>query len=298
MKITIPPHTTNREPNLIKQNQIFDLVFDEKHDKPLRYDVDAYKLECVHDAEYIQKVRAGQIPNGFGDRDYRKVFHAEMSCSAMLAASVAAIKGHSGDDTKVAFAPVSGFHHASYDHGGGYCTFNGLVHTHHWLKHQKLVDKVLILDGDGHYGDGTQNIIDKLGLYSSLLSWWIAGDKPEEWSKWQDGLQEILPAVQLVMYQAGADSHIEDPFMAGTLTSAQWVQRDRFIFEACKKAGVPIVWNLAGGYNGAKTLDLHTSTFETAVDVFYPGELSRRKSIPRGSEVLGPSHPASFQGGL
>lgn len=292
MKIALPPSTSNKEPNLVKQRQVFDLVFDDVFDEPVYYDVDAYRIECVHDDVYVRKVRSGQTPNGFGDRDYRKVVHAEMSCSAMLAASMSAI------NDGVAFAPVSGFHHASYDRGGGYCTFNGLVHAHHWLKHAKLVDKVLILDGDGHYGDGTQNIIEKLGLHSSLMNWWIAGDKHQEWAEWQNSLVKILPTVQLVMYQAGADSHIEDPFMAGTLTTAEWVKRDRFIFQTCKDAGVPIVWNLAGGYNGAKTLDLHTSTFETAVQVFYPDQVSRRKSIRRGSEVLGPSRPASFQGGL
>ena len=49
----------------------------------------------------------------------------------------------------------------------------------------------------------------------------------------------------LVLYQAGADPHIDDP-LGGILTTAQMSARDRLVFE--KLGHLPLVWNLAGGY--------------------------------------------------
>lgn len=129
-----------------------------------------------------------------------------------------------------------------------------------------------------------------LGWKGWLANWWIGRDNRRAW---QDLLSRQLDSVDLVIYQAGADAHHLDPFGVGTLTDGEWLQRDRFIFESCRLAGVPIVWCLAGGYNGAKTIDLHTSTFTTACEVFYPDV--ERKAIPRAATQ---DHPDAFQGGL
>jgi hypothetical protein len=53
--------------------------------------------------------------------------------------------------------------------------------------------------------------------------------------------------------------------------------RDRGIFEACKEAQVPIVWNLAGGYSEPMQLvvDLHLQTLRISDEVFY-GEAEER----------------------
>ena len=51
-------------------------------------------------------------------------------------------------------------------------------------------------------------------------------------------------------------------------------QRDRLIFEMCRAHQLPIVWNLAGGYQrdefGAipKVLELHRATMEECVRCF------------------------------
>jgi len=48
-----------------------------------------------------------------------------------------------------------------------------------------------------------------------------------------------------VLYQAGADPHIDDP-LGGILSSEQMSWRDRQVFE--KLGHLSLVWNLAGGY--------------------------------------------------
>jgi acetoin utilization deacetylase AcuC-like enzyme len=58
---------------------------------------------------------------------------------------------------------------------------------------------------------------------------------------------KLLDGVGPVLYQAGADIHVNDP-LGGLLTTAEMRERDARIFAACLKHKVPCVWNLAGGY--------------------------------------------------
>jgi acetoin utilization deacetylase AcuC-like enzyme len=50
----------------------------------------------------------------------------------------------------------------------------------------------------------------------------------------------------LLLYQAGADPHIDDP-LGGFLTTDELAERDRIVFSVAKEIGIPVVWNLAGG---------------------------------------------------
>ena len=66
----------------------------------------------------------------------------------------------------------------------------------------------------------------------------------------------------MLLYQAGADPHINDP-LGGCLTTEQMRKRDAIVFEYCANRGIPVVWDLAGGYQTplSKVLDLHEATF-------------------------------------
>ena len=73
----------------------------------------------------------------------------------------------------------------------------------------------------------------------------------------------------LVLYQAGADTHVDDP-LGGMLTSEQMRVRDRAVFRAGRAMGIPVAWNLAGGYqievDGTipRVVALHLATFGEA----------------------------------
>ncbi|MBK7005541.1 MAG: hypothetical protein IPH37_10705 [Burkholderiales bacterium] len=77
----------------------------------------------------------------------------------------------------------------------------------------------------------------------------------------------------LVLYQAGADIHVNDP-LGGILTTEQMKQRDRTIFNGCITRRIPLVWNLAGGYqrdlNGtiAPVLSLHRNTMHQCLRAY------------------------------
>ena len=77
----------------------------------------------------------------------------------------------------------------------------------------------------------------------------------------------------LLIYQAGADQHVSDP-LGGFLTTAELAERDRIVFSMGKKIGIPVVWNLAGGYQNPleKVLEIHRNTMATCVAEYVTGE--------------------------
>ncbi len=71
-----------------------------------------------------------------------------------------------------------------------------------------------------------------------------------------------------MLYQAGADPHLDDP-LGGGLTSEQLARRDRIVFEGCRQTGVPVVVNLAGGYQQPveRVVELHVNTLRALAEV-------------------------------
>ncbi len=182
----------------------------------------------------------------------------------------------------VACAPVSGFHHAHYDCGGGFCTFNGLTVTAAKLLAEGLAQRVMILDCDQHFGDGTEQIIERLSLGRSVENasfgrWFHA---PAHASAYLTRLREIVARLSdfdVVLYQAGADVHVEDP-LGGVLSTEQMLLRDRIVFEAARRQAIPLAWNLAGGYQNPieRVLALHRNTMRACVDAYCGSAAVRR----------------------
>jgi acetoin utilization deacetylase AcuC-like enzyme len=66
----------------------------------------------------------------------------------------------------------------------------------------------------------------------------------------------------VVLYQAGADAWIGDPYGSGYLTFEALGDRDAGIFGACLDQKTPVAWNLAGGYSEPMdmTVAIHLQT--------------------------------------
>jgi acetoin utilization deacetylase AcuC-like enzyme len=68
-----------------------------------------------------------------------------------------------------------------------------------------------------------------------------------------------------VLFNAGADPHINDP-LGGALTTDEMRSRDFIFFLPMKEFGIPVVTSLAGGYQRDKSagirpvLELHDNT--------------------------------------
>jgi acetoin utilization deacetylase AcuC-like enzyme len=218
------------------------------------------QLCLAHDTQYVAGVLAGRLPNGFGNRSLEVAASLPYTSGAMLAAASEAI-----ENGAVAVAPCSGFHHARHDCAGGYCTFNGLVVAAQVLREEGAARRVGILDFDQHYGDGTDDIIETLGL--DFIEHYTAGKlwgARSQAAKFLGSIPRIMATMAgcgVILYQAGADPHVDDP-LGGWLTTAQLAKRDRLVFETARSMGVPIAWNLAGGYQERLrgVLDIHDNT--------------------------------------
>lgn len=237
-------------------------------------------LCLAHDPDFVRGVLAGNISNGFGNTSMDVARSLPFTTGSMIAAAEHAVmhKEHT-------CSPTSGFHHAHYGEAAGFCTFNGLIVTAMKLKQAGLVNTVGIVDCDYHYGDGTDDIIRRLGLK------WIKHitmgqhmlDRKEcgvHGAKYTDLLGTLLKlemkGVDLVLYQAGADPHINDP-LGGILSTERMMARDKLVFEHFK--GTPLAWNLAGGYQRDRhgsigpVLELHRNTVRAYNEVHHATHL-------------------------
>jgi len=215
----------------------------------------------AHDPDYVRGVLDCKIPNGFGNCSPEVAASLPFTTGSMMSAAFHAIK--TGESC---CSPTSGFHHAGWGHGAGYCTFNSLAVSSIKLQHFGA-GRIGILDLDQHWGDGTQDIIDQLKI-SYVEHWSLgnsgvqAGESAKEFIEGLFGLvTETFEECDVLLYQAGADCHVDDP-LGGRFTTDQLRKRDRAVFEACKAIDLPIVFNLAGGYQNPirKVLDLHDIT--------------------------------------
>ncbi len=187
---------------------------------------------------------------------------------------------------------AQGFHHALYSSGMGFCTFNGLA-----LVAQENPDKqVAVLDCDEHGGNGTEDFTERLpnlkqvtihgqplGCLGSEKSICVhVEDVTEDFTPYYNGLRLAFEKIDewkpdLVIYQAGADPHVDDPFGTVGLTTEQMRERDRIVFDELRARNIPTMFVLAGGYQEPikeLLMPLHVNTFEEAALAYAGSEVS------------------------
>jgi len=230
----------------------------------------------AHEPKYVADVLARRTDNGFGERSKSVADSLPFTSGSMLAACLHVLGDPEewGARSRIACSPSSGFHHAHFDSGYGFCTYNGLMVAAIELKRRRLVDRVLILDCDQHYGDGTQDIMDKLKLdwVTHVAHGGRAFGSYRNKAQMMEFIGEWLPQFpwprNLTIFQAGADCHVND-LLGGFLTTKDMQERDALVFKLAHQHRVPLVWNLAGGYQRdasgiAPVLELHRNTMRSA----------------------------------
>lgn len=220
------------------------------------------ELSRAHDRRYVEDVLSGRRANGFGNRLPEVNATLPWTSGSLRSAVMHAIR--TGESC---FSPSSGFHHAGYADGAGFCTFNGLMVAALALHAEDPSARVAIVDCDRHEGDGTSEIIARTGS-GGWIAHYTFGAEDVDASSADDWLRR-LPAIvdrtiagcAVAIYQAGADPHIDDP-LGRILTTEQMAERDRIVFTRCAEAGVPVVTNLAGGYQTpvGNVVALHVQT--------------------------------------
>ncbi len=139
-------------------------------------------LEAVHSQEYITRVREISV-SGVGDvavdtPGFKGVYENALSVSGATVWGVRAILSGSIDHF---FSPTGGFHHATYDAGGGFCVFNDIAAAVHELTLNGF-ERILIADFDAHHGNGTQTY-----CYESPNVMQISFHEDPEWMYPHDG---------------------------------------------------------------------------------------------------------------
>ena len=243
------------------------------------------QVAIVHDRNYVNAIKTGQPEhlawkNGLGE------------WSPALSRSVFSMTGGAIDSAVHSFTHkvnsgslASGLHHAKFDHGAGFCTFNGLVIA----ARQVLAlgaKVVLIVDLDAHAGGGTAQLIrgidgiEQLDVAVSEYDMYEPRDDSRvTLSNGKDYLQDVEDAltmvplsahVDLVIYNAGMDPHERcSTGGAAGITTEVLRKREEMVFTWAREHGYPVSFALAGGYSGGRLsreelVDLHRMTIQAA----------------------------------
>lgn len=250
--------------------KIAEFVSQSKRDYVLAPSARLEDIFRAHDPEWAMGVYHCKVSNGFGNKDPDVMDYIMASVGSFVEAAQHALKNGT-----VACSASQGFHHAGFQSAYGFCTFNGLMVSA--VKQLKAgVDRVMIVDGDGHYGDGTDDIRETLGLekrVTHIRRQDLGRPAQTRWehSMWRSFFTDLIRQHRpgIIYYQAGADAWEDDPFNAGYLSKDGLAYRDRGMFQAAKNEGVPIAWNLAGGYADQKTIDIHLQTLKISDEVYH-----------------------------
>jgi acetoin utilization deacetylase AcuC-like enzyme len=247
--------------------------------------LDTATFELAHDPAYVAGIFGLTVRNGFGGLNAEVAESLRYTSGSMVGAARIALANRT-----VAVSPSSGFHHAGYDFGGGFCTFNGLMIAALTMQREGLAGRVGILDCDQHFGDGSQDILDRLMLGESIRHVTSGAGYRRDAKTFLAALPDIVlgfAGCDLLLYQAGADPHVDDP-LGGWLTTRELFQRDQIVFSMANRLGIPVVWNLAGGYQDPleNVLAIHANTMRACVSE-YLDQTSAFLDSPAGAETLG-----------
>lgn len=190
----------------------------------------------------------------------------------------------------IACNTAGGTHHAFPDYGAGFCIFNDLAIAAQILLQQNLVQRLLIFDLDVHQGDGTAWIFRQdPRVFTFSMHCDINFPRQKQTSDLDIPLPEgttddvylrqvnmYLPHLleqirpDLVLYDAGADTHQQDRLGKLALTDTGLYQRDRLVLATCAQQGYPVACVIGGGYddNMAALVYRHSLLHRAATDVY------------------------------
>lgn len=265
-------------------------------------------LALVHTDDYLAKLRDGSMSAEEQaeleiDASGPVVEGFRLMCGGTLLAARIAL---GSDDAAGASAPDApgdwrrrtrrlglhlggGFHHASEDHGEGFCLFNDVAVAIRVLRREAAIARAAVVDCDVHHGNGTAFIFaDDRSVFTFSIhqehnypSFKPRGSLDIALPDFADDelylrqLAGALPRVfafapDVVFYLAGADPFEDDKLGGLGLTREGLRRRDRLVFTAARELDVPVVVTLAGGYARRleDTVEIHAATVEEAIRAF------------------------------
>jgi acetoin utilization deacetylase AcuC-like enzyme len=248
-------------------------------------------LRLVHTEDYVGRLSRGELTA----REVRRlgfpwspalVMRARCAVGGTLAAARRALECGYGANL------AGGTHHAFPDHGEAFCTLNDMAVTIRALRRERRVRRVAIVDCDVHQGNANAEIFaddadtftfsihgaGNYPLFKKTSSVDIELPRGAGDGEFLTALDSVLPglldrfAPDLVLYQGGVDPHEDDRLGTLALTLEGLATRDRYVFERCRDASVPVVSTMGGGYGRdiEVTVEAHCNTVRALKAVFEP----------------------------
>ncbi|ACK67515.1 histone deacetylase superfamily [Rippkaea orientalis PCC 8801] len=224
-------------------------------------------IELVHTAEYINAYCQGTL-DVKSQRRIGLPWSQELVQRTLIAVGGTILTAKLALQYGLASNTAGGTHHAFPNYGSGFCIFNDLAIASRVLQQLGLVKKVLIVDLDVHQGDGTAVIFENdptvftfsLHCESNFPAKKQQSDLdvplPEGLD--DDGYLQILAQYlpdllshvkpDLVLYDAGVDTHVSDRLGKLALTDRGLYRREMQVLSTCVAAGYPVASVIGGGY--------------------------------------------------
>lgn len=241
-------------------------------------EVDWETLALVHDTDYLSDVAHGTLsPDAVRRLGFpwspALVRRARLAVDGTIRAATMALRDG------VAANLAGGTHHGFANRGEGFCVFNDVAVAVRWLQSTGAIRRALIIDLDVHQGNGTADIFagdERVFTFSihAALNYPrqkacsdFDVDLPDDAADpaYLGALRNHLPLAlaaaraDIAFYLAGVDVFEDDRLGRLRVSRAGIHERERYVLQSCRDAGLPLAICLAGGYAATPelTADLH-----------------------------------------
>ena len=224
-------------------------------------------IELVHTPEYVQAYKLGTL-DAKAQRRIGLPWSPALVKRTNIAVGGTILTAKLALKYGLACNTAGGTHHAFPSYGSGYCIFNDLAIASRVIQSLNLACKILIIDLDVHQGDGTAFIFQNdhsvftfsmhcevnfpgTKQVSDLDIALPVGMEDEEYLQTlAHYLTDVLTAVKpdLVLYDAGVDTHIGDRLGKLALTDTGIFCREMQVLSTCLAARYPVACVIGGGY--------------------------------------------------
>jgi acetoin utilization protein AcuC len=236
----------------------------------------------VHTEEYVDLIsRLAELgrPYDIDTPVSRAILEAVMLVvGGVTEAGVAVVEREAGRGVALG----GGFHHAGRDYGGGFCLFNDIAILVEHLRERYQIKRVLILDYDVHFGNGTSDIYYSdpnvlfISLHQNPMTIYPGRGFIEELGEGEGrgynvnvplpmrtgeesylyALKQIFPPLaeefkpEIIIANGGSDAHFADHLGSLGVTAKGFFEISRIIGETSEKVcNGKVVLLVGSGYN-------------------------------------------------
>lgn len=224
-------------------------------------------LCSTHDPDYVSAFQSGTLDNK-SIREIGLPWSQGLADRTTLALGGSLRTCELAHEFGLASHLAGGTHHAHRSRGSGFCIYNDLAVSAHYLINKGLASRILIFDCDVHQGDGTASILaDNPNAFTCSIhaekNFPVRKVASDLDINCPDGMtdddyislvMESLEAVLLswhpdfVIYDAGSDVHIDDPLGRLSISTDGLRQRDYQVISRIRAGGIPCATVIGGGY--------------------------------------------------